>query len=350
MTETVENTLRQGERFGRWTVLGERITTERGEKKYLCRCECGTERYVLERSLKYGLSLSCGCLRREKAYEANAYDLTGQRFGELCVMEKAQEHSKRGVSWLCRCSCGNTCEAYASELLSGRRTHCGCKGRKSYPAVDISGRRFGRLTALNPTRRRDDRGSVIWHCVCDCGSEADISYNSLVYCNQVSCGCKKREHDMALHGFLTHVDRTSINALKSSKLPVNNTSGVKGVYLVKGRYIAKLVFQRRQYFLGTYDTIEEAAEVRRKAEESINGEVVDFYARWSERAAADPDWASRNPIKISVSKNGDELSVRLSPELPPAAPEEDMNVRPAGMSRSAGGASLSPALRAAADE
>ena len=104
MTETVENMLRQGDRFGRWTVLGERITTERGEKKYLCRCECGTERYVLERSLKYGLSLSCGCLRREKAYEANAYDLAGQRFGELCVMEKAQEHSKRGVSWLCRCS------------------------------------------------------------------------------------------------------------------------------------------------------------------------------------------------------------------------------------------------------
>lgn len=33
-----------------------------------------------------------------------------------------------------------------------------------------------------------------------------------------------------------------------------------GVYLVKGRYLAKIVFQHRQYFLGTYASVEEAAE------------------------------------------------------------------------------------------
>lgn len=85
-----------------------------------------------------------------------------------------------------------------------------------------------------------------------------------MYCGQQSCGCKKREHDKALAGFLTHVDGTSIDALKSSKLPSNNTTGVKGVYLVKGRYLAKIVFQHRQYFLGTYASVEEAAEARKR--------------------------------------------------------------------------------------
>lgn len=50
---------------------------------------------------------------------------------------------------------------------------------------------------------------------------------------------QEKEHDKALGGFLTHVDGTSIDALKSRKIPSNNTTGVKGVYLVKGRYLAK---------------------------------------------------------------------------------------------------------------
>ena len=112
------------------------------------------------------------------------------------------------------------------------------------------------------------------------------------------------------------MDGTSIDALKSSKIPSNNTTGVKGVYLVKGRYLAKIVFQHRQYFLGTYASVEEAAEARKKAEEAIRGEVIGFYEKWSEKAAADPVWAKDNPIKISVSKSADaELRVQLQPDL-----------------------------------
>lgn len=317
MTERkTDQRLTCGQRFGRWTVLGGCMTTPRGERKYLCRCDCGTERYVLERSLLYGGSQSCGCLRKEMAYQANAYNLLGQTFGELHVVGKSRKRTKMGSYWTCLCSCGYTCEATASELVSGRKTHCGCKSVKNYATSDITGQRFGRLTAQYSTKKRDAKGFVIWHCRCDCGNEADISYNSLVYCNQISCGCKKKEHDKALGGFLTHVDGTSIDALKSSKLPSNNTTGVKGVYLVKGRYLAKIVFQRRQYFLGTYPSVEEAAEARKKAEEAIHGEVISFYEKWSEKAAADPVWAKDNPIKISVSKSADaELRVQLQPDL-----------------------------------
>ena len=61
-----------GDRIGRWTVLGEYELTGRNERKWLCRCDCGTERYVLERSLLYGGSESCGCLRKERALEINS--------------------------------------------------------------------------------------------------------------------------------------------------------------------------------------------------------------------------------------------------------------------------------------
>lgn len=58
-----------GQKFGRWTVL------ERAEPKYnkkgcaegrwKCRCDCGTERIVLQASLVRGRSQSCGCLNKE---------------------------------------------------------------------------------------------------------------------------------------------------------------------------------------------------------------------------------------------------------------------------------------------
>ena len=308
--------LENGQRFGRWTVLDRVAATPRGERKYFCRCDCGTERYVLERSLKHGGSQSCGCLRKERAHQATAYNLLGQTFGDLKVIGRSKKRTKMGAYWTCLCSCGYTCEATAAELVSGRKTHCGCMSTKNYASSDITGQRFGRLTAVCSTNKRDAKGFVIWHCRCDCGNEIDVSYNNLMYCGQQSCGCKKKEHDKALAGYLTHVDGTSIDALKSRKIPKNNTTGVKGVYYIKGRYLAKIVFQHKQYFLGTYESLEDAAQARKMAEDLLNDKVVGFYEKWSEKAAADPVWAKGNPVKILVNRLDDgELDVVLQPTI-----------------------------------
>lgn len=106
--------------------------------------------------------------------------------------------------------------------------------------LDLAGIQLGHLTVLEATDHRSSQGSIIWRCRCDCGNEIDVSYKALVYGNQQSCGCKKREHESELGTYLTHIDGTSIEALKSSKIPSNNTTGVRGVYCVKGRYKAKI--------------------------------------------------------------------------------------------------------------
>lgn len=306
--------LAPGSRIGRWTVLEDWITTPKGEKKYLCRCDCGTERYVLERSLKYGGSKSCGCLTRERAYKVCAYELTGKQFGDLTVEGKSEKRNRMGVLWACRCTCGRVCLANASQLMSGRKAHCGCKSKKRH-AADIAGKQFGRLMALEPTSGRRN-GSVVWHCRCDCGKETDVPYNDLVYANQRSCGCRKRAHEQELGKYLTHVDGTCIDSLKSKRIPSNNTTGVKGVYYVRGRYLAKIVFQKKQFTLGTYDNLEDAAKARRLAEETLADEVVEFYGKWKEKATADPEWAKENPIKIRVCKGTSaDLQVKLEPRL-----------------------------------
>ena len=89
---------------------------------------------------------------------------------------------------------------------------------KNYHYINISGKRFKRLVALYPTKERTARGSVIWHCRCDCGKELDVSYNELMYSNICSCGCQKKEHDAELRQFLTRASGTSLDMLKARRI------------------------------------------------------------------------------------------------------------------------------------
>lgn len=53
-------------------------------------------------------------------------DLTGRKFGWLTVIEPCEPTEKaRGPMWLCRCSCGREVEVYARSLRMGDRKACG---------------------------------------------------------------------------------------------------------------------------------------------------------------------------------------------------------------------------------
>ncbi len=63
--------LQTGAQIGRWTLLGPAENAASGHKRWLCRCECGTERIQLERNLRpnrgqEAMSLSCGCWRSDR--------------------------------------------------------------------------------------------------------------------------------------------------------------------------------------------------------------------------------------------------------------------------------------------
>jgi HNH endonuclease len=56
-----------GRRFGLWTALSPSAPTPR---KWLCRCDCGTQKTLYINSLVRGQSKSCGCLHRLHPDEA----------------------------------------------------------------------------------------------------------------------------------------------------------------------------------------------------------------------------------------------------------------------------------------
>ncbi|MBS7059440.1 MAG: hypothetical protein KH119_09610 [Faecalibacterium prausnitzii] len=58
--------------------------------------------------------------------------------------------------------------------------------------TDITGRTFGRLTALYRvgTKIYPSGGRLsIWHCKCICGNEIDVNLSALKSGNTKSCGC-----------------------------------------------------------------------------------------------------------------------------------------------------------------
>ena len=59
--------------------------------------------------------------------------------------------------------------------------------------IDITGRRFGRLVALELCLERNGDGGTLWHCHCDCDAECVVRGDRLRRGGSKSCGCYRRE-------------------------------------------------------------------------------------------------------------------------------------------------------------
>lgn len=57
--------IQPGHRYGRWVIVSaaERLG---GDTRYVCRCDCGTERQVSAITLRNGTSTHCGCLKKDR--------------------------------------------------------------------------------------------------------------------------------------------------------------------------------------------------------------------------------------------------------------------------------------------
>lgn len=58
--------------------------------------------------------------------------------------------------------------------------------------TDIAGKKFGRLTAIEPIGKTKNR-ATIWACRCDCGQSVSILRSNLLNGFSQSCGCLQKE-------------------------------------------------------------------------------------------------------------------------------------------------------------
>ena len=208
-------------------------------------------------------------------------DLTGKVFGCLTVIKRAENRNK-AVYWLCKCECGNTKEILGKSLKNSDTTSCGCVHRKIVSAMkanDLTGQQFGRLTAIKSVGRRKS-SFLYWLCQCECGNTKEIMSTSLTSGKTTSCGCLaiERFSDIVAKDKLNIIiDDTNVHLLARKKPNKNNTTGVIGVYKYGNGFVAKIAFKKKTYNLGVYSTLEAAAEARKKAEDRLHGEFLEWY-------------------------------------------------------------------------
>ncbi len=113
----------------------------------------------------------------------------GQRFGWLTVIGDSGKRKNGYIVWHCKCSCGNEIDVEKRALERGSVKSCGCRPKMSASMQDITGQRFGKLTAEYCTGEKAKNGSYIWHLKCDCGNEVEDNVSQLKAGYRKSCGC-----------------------------------------------------------------------------------------------------------------------------------------------------------------
>ena len=140
---------------------------------------------------------------------AKSIDMTGQIYGLWKVLNKSDKRgADRSIMWECEClGCGSHHLINGSNLRNGHSSK-GCRScisSQKRHGKDITGQKFGLLTALEATPERKFN-QVVWKCQCDCGSITYVPLGSLTSGSTQSCGCLVSKGEKKIEELLTQAN------------------------------------------------------------------------------------------------------------------------------------------------
>jgi len=138
----------------------------------------------------------------------NFKDITGQRFGSLVAIRRANNDeirkgtSYRGAQWVCKCDCGKELVVPSALLLRKIRAKKNCGDIEKHPRTsplyrDLIGQTFGGLYVLKIADKKDWKfNQKSWLCICECEKECVATTAQLTHGLMTSCGCgaHRRNH------------------------------------------------------------------------------------------------------------------------------------------------------------
>lgn len=127
-------------------------------------------------------------------------DLTGQKFGMLTATEWI-----RGGRWRCVCDCGNETIVDTRNLLTGHTKSCGCKRYETRNVTDMSNYEDENLKVIS---RDGNIGEIAaWRCICKhCGREFTTKGSNIRFGYTQSCGCLHSRNEQEIVKFLNEND------------------------------------------------------------------------------------------------------------------------------------------------
>ena len=212
----------------------------------------------------------------------------GKIINNLEILEKSRRNGQTWYKTKCL-KCGEKREVFSSNLKNGC-TFCNKKSnvkktkeelKEKYEGEIINGIKIIEILDVNNKYHAREV-----KCQCSCGKIFTTFLRHILSGNTTTCGHDTdknlqkgielvKEYSVQGTNVLSLVSRKSINK--------NNTSGVKGVSQIKSgvlkdKYRSYINFKRKQYNLGVYDTLEDAALAREEAEKKFYGNFLKWYA------------------------------------------------------------------------
>jgi len=220
-----------GRKFGLWTVLSfhERVNNT---TMWLCRCDCGTVRSVSRKYLQEGISESCGCSYTRKGWIKGYLGFIPLTRGMVAIVSAHRVADLQRWNW------------HAVKKQAGwYACRPGIKGQDAEKHVYMA--RY--ILGMGPTDKR----------------HADHK-------NRRTLDNRDRNLRPATH-----------NQSQANKgVRRDSATGVKGVRRCKvnGEYVggsqARIVHNKKEIYLGSYPTLDEARQVRNKAALKLHGEFA----------------------------------------------------------------------------
>jgi hypothetical protein len=112
-----------------------------------------------------------------------SFDITGRKFGKLSVLRMSDKRNvSNDILWECECDCGNTKLATSGNLRNGDTKSCGCIKYIDYSS--FIGEIYGMLVILSFTKNNKKV-----HVLCECGNIKLKSWSDIKTGHTKSCGC-----------------------------------------------------------------------------------------------------------------------------------------------------------------
>lgn len=173
---------------------------------------CGELFIARIKDVKNGKIQSCGCVSNKLKSKGLKENLLNKHFGYLTVIQEIplnKQYQSR-TKWICKCNCGRELEVFSESLKQGRTKSCGNKECPYYQEIkreasrkNILGQKFGQLTVIEKTNKKDKQNNFLWKCQCDCGNTIEVATTSLLSGNTRSCGCTLSFYEKEIYRILT---------------------------------------------------------------------------------------------------------------------------------------------------
>lgn len=207
---------------------------------------------------------------------------TGEIRGSLKVLS-VRQYKPRKYEVKCL-RCGKVFIAYPQAITQHSEGCFECREKDLKESIidtysKYNGKIFGKLKVISFDGVRNKLRMA--RCLClNCRCETSVPYTKLIKGIVKTCfSCAKKNLDKGRAEILDlSKGGSSLLSITSDTIKKNNTSGYTGVSKLKsGKYRAYINFQRKQFYLGSFDTKEDAAAAYRNAKDKIKIDFIDWY-------------------------------------------------------------------------